>query len=48
VLLLIVNLREFQPVIGQTKPKRSVVTLSLRRQFAACLCLLSIYIPLPA
>jgi hypothetical protein len=43
MLLLIIDLREIQPVVGQTKPKRSVITLSLRRQFAACLRLLSIY-----
>ena len=44
VLLFIVNLPEFQPVVREIKPKRSVITLSLRRQFATCLGLPSKYL----
>ena len=44
VLLSIVNFCEFQSVVGETKPRRWVITLSLRRQFATCLGLLSKYL----
>ena len=43
-LVLIVNLRELLPAVGQTKPKLSVVTPRLRRQLATSRRLVSIFL----
>jgi hypothetical protein len=41
-LVLIVNLRELLPAVGQTKPKTPILSPRLLRQIAARLCLFSI------
>jgi hypothetical protein len=42
--VLIIDFGQFQPVVGQTKPKLSVITPPLRRQLTASLRLVSIFL----